>query len=59
MGDKYFKEQRESADKVDGDGEEKFFKMMIRIGEEMDMASSALHPPTPAGSKIKVLDVCM
>ena len=58
-GDTYFKAQREHADKADDEGEKRFYNMMIKIGEDMDKATGALHPSVPAGRNIKVLDVCM
>ncbi|TVY22745.1 hypothetical protein LHYA1_G008593 [Lachnellula hyalina] len=58
-GDAFFKAQRERADNTDISGEQKFFRMMIQIADEMNGMTGALSPQTARGSDMKVLDICM
>ncbi|KAG0649712.1 hypothetical protein D0Z07_3592 [Hyphodiscus hymeniophilus] len=58
-GDTFFKAQRENADKADDEGEQRFYKMMIKIAHDLDSTTEALHPPVLAGRNIKVMDICM
>ncbi|TVY54180.1 hypothetical protein LCER1_G004590 [Lachnellula cervina] len=58
-GDAFFKAQRERADNADVSGEQKFFRMMIQIADEMNGLTGALSPQTARGPNMKVLDICM
>jgi len=40
-GDAFFKAQRERADNTDISGEQKFFRMMIQIADEMNGMTGA------------------
>lgn len=40
-GDAFFKAQRERADNADVSGEQKFFRMMIQIADEMNGLTGA------------------
>ena len=59
QGDEFFKRQRERADTADAQGSTNFYRMMIKIADDMHASTGALALPASPGRPIKILDICM
>ncbi|TAQ87937.1 hypothetical protein B7494_g3742 [Chlorociboria aeruginascens] len=59
QGDKFFKQQRDRADNAGPGDEQRFYDMMVQIGDEMQHLTRALTPPASSKEGIKILDICM
>ncbi|KAK4128084.1 hypothetical protein N657DRAFT_2583 [Parathielavia appendiculata] len=59
--DAYFQNQRQRADNADAEAKAKFFKLMHKIGLEIDAATSALNlrRPSHGDPRPAILDLCM
>ncbi|KAG7151854.1 hypothetical protein HYQ46_012340 [Verticillium longisporum] len=58
-GDKFFQLQRERADQSDEKTARYFYQLMLRIGREIQVATSAFSIVNPSSQQPEILDMCM
>ncbi|KAL3462792.1 FtsJ-like methyltransferase family protein [Aspergillus heterothallicus] len=58
-GDRFFEKQRQTADSADGKTAKLFYKMMMKIGEDMNRITHVFDIKRSSGFDAGILDMCM
>ncbi|EEY23099.1 conserved hypothetical protein [Verticillium alfalfae VaMs.102] len=58
-GDRFFKLQRQRADQSNEKTAEYFYRLMLRIGQEIQAATGAFRIINPSPQQPEILDMCM